>query len=217
MKVQVQKLIILFLFILAVICIIKGSIILSEEKISADNEVSNISTSKLLKIKKDMTYDEIIDKLGKTKDIGTESIKIAHYTVDNDKDLYLTFSDINEKCLFNGEELLKTTTPIINKISIRGTISSLRINKNSATFEVKGSKDIDTEYDIAYVKANRLTKVGLGCADNIGDNGCLNTTLLNYYILSNGDEVEIIFDEVLESYPVQAKAKTILILKQEGA
>lgn len=214
MKVQVQKFIILFLFVLGCICIIKGSIILSQEKLSADNDVANISTSKLLKIKKDMTYDEIIDKLGNTKDIGTETIRIAHYTIDDNKDLYLTFSDINEKCLFNGEELLKTTTPIVNKISIRGTISNLRINKNSATFEVKGFKEEDTEYDIAYVKANRLTKVGFGCADSIGDDGCLNTTLLDYYILSNGDKVEIIFDEVLETYPVQATAKTILVLTE---
>lgn len=215
MKVEIKKFIIFFIFVLFCSCIIRGSLILSEDKLSANNEVANIKSSKLLKIDKNKTYKEIIDTLGKTKDIGNDDIHIAHYIVDKEKDLYITITDINEECILSGEELLQTATPIINKISIRGTVSNLVINKNSATFTVEGIKEIDTEYDIANVTANRLTKVGFGCADSIGDNGCLNTTLLDYYILANGDNVEILFDEVLETYPVQAKAKTILILKNK--
>lgn len=212
MKIEVKKFILLFLFVLLCICLIRGSIILSENKLSPNNEIAYIRSSKLLKIDRNTTYKEIIDILGRTKDVGTNNLSIAHYIVDKEKDLYITISDINDICSFDGKELLDTTTPVIKKISIRGTISNLRRNKNSSTFTVEGIKDIDTDYEIAYVTANRFTKVGLDCADNIGNNGCVNTSLLDYYVLTNGDFVEILFDEVMESSPVQAKAKTILIL-----
>lgn len=215
MKLEIKKYIIIFIFVLFCSSMIMGGLILSKDKLSTNNEVANIKSSKLLKLDKNKTYKEIINTLGKTKDIGDENIHIAHYIIDKEKDLFITITEMEDVCILSGKELLQTATPIIQKISIRGSISNLVINKNSATFTVEGVKEIDTEYDIANVTANRLTKVGFGCADSIGDNGCLNTTLLDYYILANGDKVEILFDEVMETYPVQAKAKVILILKNK--
>lgn len=67
-----------------------------------------ILSEDVLNIEKGMTYKEIIDLLGETKDIGTVDEHTLMYVVDGTKLLYLKFSDEDDVCELSGKELLDT-------------------------------------------------------------------------------------------------------------
>ncbi len=61
----------------------------NNEILGLTNEIKKITSSQLAKITKDMTYKELINTLGNTKDIGS-GIKIFRYEYENGQ-----FLDIN--------------------------------------------------------------------------------------------------------------------------
>lgn len=76
------------------------------ELLSPSNEVRNVSSKTVKEIKSNMTYEEIIKKLGMTKDIGS-GLFLAQYVVDNKLNLIISFGNFNDKCSLDGDQLLK--------------------------------------------------------------------------------------------------------------
>ncbi|MBZ9635154.1 hypothetical protein [Clostridium sp. FP1] len=76
------------------------------ELLSSHNKIRNIPSKTLKEIKSNMAYEEIIKKLGMTKDIGS-GLFVAEYIVDDKLILSISFGNLNDKCLLDGDELLK--------------------------------------------------------------------------------------------------------------
>lgn len=76
------------------------------ELLSSHNKIRNIPSKTLKEIKSNMAYEEIIKKLGMTKDIGS-GLFVAEYIVDDKLILSISFGNLNDKCLLDGNELLK--------------------------------------------------------------------------------------------------------------
>jgi len=87
------------------------------------------------------------------------------------------------------------------RIGIRGEIKQIEVDK----IYVEGTKEVDTDYDKAYVGIAEHTKI-----IEKGTNKELNQENLQI-----GMKVEVIFEgAVAESYPVQGTAKEIRILSE---
>jgi len=90
-------------------------------------------------------------------------------------------------------------------VGIRGRVTGLDAGGGSAVILVEGSIESDTSYDIASVTVTPKTAVsvrkdGKESAAAIGD-------------IKLGSMVEVVFDgAVAESYPVQGKAKKVVII-----
>lgn len=78
---------------------------------SPNNDIGKVTSNSVSEIEKDMTYKEIIMKLGKTKDIGS-GLYIAQYVIDDNKILSISFANIMDVCPLTGEELLKEAEDI---------------------------------------------------------------------------------------------------------
>ena len=96
-------------------------------------------------------------------------------------------------------------TPQVEKVSIRGKITQIvTISEERATILVEGKLEEDTIYDAASVsitKDSTITRIP-------------NSKTLKISDIKIGDTVEVNFDgSVAESYPVQATAKWITIIK----
>ena len=92
-----------------------------------------------------------------------------------------------------------------DKIGIRGCVTGLDAGGGSVVILVEGSVEADTSYDIASVTVTPKTAVsvrkdGKESAAAIGD-------------IKLGSMVEVVFDgAVAESYPVQGRAKKVIII-----
>lgn len=96
-----------------------------------------------------------------------------------------------------------TTNSADEKISIRGNITSIYIDKDNPYIRVEGNKDKDTEYDKAVVNITKDTVIQNKDKDKV-------YTVTDFEL---GMTVEIIFNgSVSESSPVKATAKTITII-----
>ena len=73
--------------------------------------VTDISSAKIQGITKEMTYEDIFELLGETKDFGF--LKIRIYTVDADKLLVIRFDALEQVGGKSGEELLQTAIPLV--------------------------------------------------------------------------------------------------------
>jgi hypothetical protein len=149
--------------------------------VSPNNDIRNITSQQLKKIKKGMTYKEIIIELGSTKQDGF-GIYIATYFVDNKYSLSISFGDINDKCDKSGEELYEqmlnialidkaynyldneTKSRIINLYSSNVTTLKVEnkaysyVNKDSKIVELKNKEIIlvDFETDSKTLPSNRI-------------------------------------------------------------
>lgn len=91
------------------------------------------------------------------------------------------------------------------KIGIRGKITSMNIDGESATILIEGKLEEDTTYNEAYVNINKDTKIKKYDMDE-----SFNTSELGL-----GFVVEVIFDgEVQETSPVQGTAKILKIISE---
>lgn len=79
------------------------------ELLTANNKIRGITSAQLSEVKKDMTFFDIIVKLGRTRDMSSvKGISIAKYIVDGSKEIYFIFSDLNATYGFNPMEVLKS-------------------------------------------------------------------------------------------------------------
>ena len=94
------------------------------------------------------------------------------------------------------------------KLGIRGTVKEIVLGKDGITFLVEGKLEKDTSYDKASVTANRDTTVTI--------DGVQSPVTLDFTEIKVGDIVEVDFGDysVAESYPVQAKAKSVKIMNR---
>lgn len=92
-----------------------------------------------------------------------------------------------------------------NNINIRGKVKNITVrNSNEVNILVEGQIEIDTQYDKASININKDTKI----IDN------LTNKAIKISDIKVNDKVEVEFTGmVAESYPVQAVAKSLNILK----
>jgi signal peptidase I len=74
---------------------ILGKVIGYENKIKIENEIRKVTTKQLRQITKDMTYQEVVNLLGNTKDIGSGRYIIS-YEYENGKRFNFNFGGYNE-------------------------------------------------------------------------------------------------------------------------
>jgi hypothetical protein len=173
-----------------------------------DNPVGHVSTRDVESITKGMTYREIIERLGPTKDIGS-GLHIAAYIVDDSKTLYLSFPSPDDTCPKSGNELLQSVQPIIDDgtVGIRGVVKSIVQGKDGITMLVEGKKEEDTSYDKASVTVNMRSRVLRGTTPVTGQ--------FAFSAIKVGDTVEVVFDgPVSMSYPVMGVARTVGIVSE---
>ncbi len=99
--------------------------------------------------------------------------------------------------MLNMMGCMKTSNNRNEKIDIRGSITKVLTddNKKVTGIFVEGKVESDTIHDKATVRIDKSTKISVS-------------------ELKEGMKVEVVFKgEVLESYPVQAKAKTIKVIE----
>ncbi len=98
-----------------------------------------------------------------------------------------------------------TTNSADEKISIRGNITSIYIDKDNPYIRVEDNIDKDTEYDKAIVNITKDTVIKNKNSDKV----------YNITDFELGMTVEVIFNgPVSESNPVKATAKTISIINE---
>ena len=98
-----------------------------------------------------------------------------------------------------------TTNSADEKISIRGNITSIYIDKDNPYIRVEDNIDKDTEYDKAIVNITKDTVIKNKNSDKV----------YNITDFELGMTVEVIFNgPVLEANPVKATAKTISIINE---
>ena len=108
-----------------------------------------------------------------------------------------------------GYAIIKSGVPGSEiKLGIRGEVKEIVLGKDGITFLVEGKLENDTSYDKASVTANRDTIVTI--------DGVKTLVALDFTEIKVGDIVEVDFGDysVAESYPVQAKAKSVKIMNR---
>lgn len=79
------------------------------EHLNSKNNVRSITSKQLSEVKKDMTFFDIIVKLGRTKNVSSVSgVNIAKYIVDGSKEMYFIFSEPTSLYKFDPMEVLKS-------------------------------------------------------------------------------------------------------------
>jgi hypothetical protein len=173
-----------------------------------NNPVGHVTTRDVESITKEMTYREVIGRLGSTKDTGS-GLHIAVYIVDDSKTLYFSFASPDDVCTKSGKELLQSAQPIVDDgtIGIRGVVKDIVQGKDGITMLVEGKKEQDTAYDKASVTVNMTSAVFRG-----------KTPVTSEFAFSEikvGDTVEVVFDgPVSQSYPVMGVARTLRIMSE---
>ncbi len=158
-----------------------------------------ILSEDVLNIEKGMTYKEIIDLLGETKDIGTVDEHTLMYVVDGTKLLYLKFSDEDDVCELSGKELLDTLVNAVQDQKDKNTFKATVISKGKnyvflscPTYELFDSiyLMIDDKTEIVFEDGTKAT------VDDI-----------------EGEVIATFTGGIRESYPPQSNAKKIVIIR----
>ncbi|MGV8979765.1 hypothetical protein [Clostridium sp.] len=182
----------------------------TENLINVSNNIGKVKESTVKEIKVGMTFEEIIKKLGKSKDIGS-GLYVAVYALEDGAPIYFSYGDIKETTKLSGNEIIMNAR--LNslrikdtvKIGIRGKVMSIVNDKDSITILVEGRVENDTIYDKASVtipKGTIITENKLSRLLDISD-------------IIVGQTAEIVFDgAVAESYPIQGKALTVNLITQ---
>lgn len=158
---------------------------------------AKITSDQIRAIKAGMTYKEIIEQLGVTKDIGS-GLHVLQYAVDGDKILYLSFANENDVCTKSGEELLQTLVKDSQDNTDDNTFNATLVSRsnNSILVSCPNYKHFDTIY--VFITENTVIEFADGRKASIDDiNGKLRITITG---------------GIRESYPPQGTAAKIIIL-----
>jgi len=161
---------------------------------------AKITSDQIRAIKAGMTYKEIIDQLGVTKDIGS-GMHILQYAVDGDKIFYLSFANENDICEKSGEELLLTLVDDNQDNTDDNTFNATLVirHNNSIRVSCPNYKHFD-EIDLS-ITENTVIEFADGRKATIDDiQGKLRITITG---------------EIRESYPPQGTAAKIVILNAD--
>jgi hypothetical protein len=157
----------------------------------------HITSSQISAINKGLSYKEIIEILGNTKDIGS-GLHVLQYAVDDNKILYLSFADENDICDKSGSDLLMMLEDADEYIGSEvNTFNATVINKTNNSILV--SCPTNESFDIIYLNVNESTVISFADGSE-----------------ATFDDVEnkitvTISDQILESYPPQGTALKIVI------
>lgn len=101
-----KKLMIGLLFVLTFLIGVLIYVNVSEEQVLLDynNPVNSVTKEKILQLDTGLTYEEILKKLGPTKDIGS-GLHVAVYLVDEGGTFYLSFSDYDKIVEMDGKAM----------------------------------------------------------------------------------------------------------------
>ncbi len=117
----------------------------------------------------------------------------------------MIFAVLTITLLLNTAGCTKSSTE--EKTDIRGQITKVLTDENKAVtgIMVEGKVESDTVHDKAMVRMNKGTKI---TARDTGEKLSAND-------LKEGIKVEVVFDgPILESYPVQANAKSVKVIEE---
>jgi len=157
---------------------------------------AKITSSQISAIKTGLSYKEIIEILGNTKDVGS-GLHVLLYAVDGDKILYLNFGNENDICNLSGDELLKTLKDAKQDNSDENTFNATLTQRsgNSILVSCPNFKNFDvislTITDQTVIVFENGTKASI---DDIKD-----------------ELIITISPEIRESYPPQGTAVKIII------
>ena len=165
---------------------------------SALTYTNRVSLDQVRELEAGLTYGEIIERLGVTKNVGKDSY-ILQYLVDGKMLLTLTFADESEVCPLSGEELLGTLKRVVTENTGGDTFDAV-------VLEIEGGRLLVhcpayEKFDTAWVGLTEKTELVFadGRKASLGD-------------LNDGTPVIITFDGgIRESYPVQITAIKIVI------
>ncbi|MHB8070402.1 MAG: hypothetical protein ACYDHF_00420 [Candidatus Cryosericum sp.] len=178
-----------------------------EEALRWDNPVGYVTSDEVRSIKKGMTYAEIIQRLGPTRDIGS-GLHVAHYIVDEKYSLYFSIVSPEAVCPKDGAELLLGLEPIdFSTIGIKGVVKDIVHGKDGITMLVEGKQTADATLNAANVTVTMQSRVFQGQTLIEGSFG--------FSQIKEGDTVEVTFaGPVTMSYPVMGVAAIVRILAQ---
>lgn len=165
---------------------------------SALTYTNRVSLDQVRELEAGMTYGEIIERLGVTKDVGKDSY-ILQYLVDGKMLLTLTFADESEVCPLSGEELLGTLKKVVTENTGGDTFDAV-------VLEIEGRRLLVhcpayEKFDTAWVDLTDKTQLVFANGKEASPSD-----------LKDGTPVIITFDGgIRESYPVQITAAKIVI------
>lgn len=165
---------------------------------SSLTSTNRVTLAQVQELEAGLSYREIIDRLGVTKDMGKDSY-ILQYLVDGKMLLTLTFSNEDEICPMSGEELLGTLRKVATENNSELTFDAVVIQTSENSIFVD-CPAYDT-FDSASVSITKDTEIVFanGQKATIGD-------------ISKGASVIVTYSgEIRLSYPVQITAAKIVI------
>lgn len=157
---------------------------------------AKVTSAEVKSITSGMSYREIIQLLGPTKDIGS-GLHVLQYVVDDNNLLYINFADENDICEKSGDDFLKNLIPVDNKGDSSTTFNCTLIQRSENSLLV--SCPTYTAFDTANVTVTENTIIVF---EN-GEKATLNDIKNDFLITFSGT--------VAESYPVQITATKIVI------
>lgn len=165
---------------------------------SALTSTHKVTADQVEDLEAGLTYGEIIDILGVTKDVGKDSY-ILQYLVDGNKLLTLSFNDEEDICPLSGQEMLETLKKIATENNTELSFNATILQNN------EGSLLVDCpaydKFDSAYVGITEETAILF----NDGNKAVRED-------LTVGSAVVITYSGTIrESYPVQIDAVKIVI------
>lgn len=167
---------------------------------SAFTVTNKISKDQVLALEAGMSYSDIIEQLGSTKDVGEDS-HILQYLVDERMLLTLTFSDETEICPLSGTELLDTLRKVVTEntsgLSFDATV--IKVDGNSILVDCPGNDMFDTA--LVGIAEDTVVFYAGGEKAEIQD-------------LANGMSLIVTYTGTIrESYPPQITATEITIVE----
>lgn len=91
----------------------------TEKLINASNDIGKVKEAAVKEIKKGMTFEEIIKKLGKTRDVGS-GLHVAVYALEDGAPIYFSYGDLKETNKLSGDQII-----------INARLNSLRIKETT--------------------------------------------------------------------------------------
>ena len=91
----------------------------TEKLINASNDIGRVKKASVKEIKKGMTFEEIINKLGKTRDVGS-GLHVAVFALEDGAPIYFSYGDIKEINKLSGDQIIQNAE--LNSLRIKEDI-----------------------------------------------------------------------------------------------